>query len=408
MIINRRNFLKTSSAVAATLATGLPFTSQAQDTIKIASIHDLSGLFDLYGKPMEKAVQLAADEINAGGGLNGQQVEVVTYDTQSQMPMYAQFGQQAALKDKVAVVHGGILSASREVIRPVLRRFKTLYFYNTQYEGGACDRNLVCTGVTPAQSVEVLVPYAMQQWGKKVYTLAADYNYGQIISKWVQKYVQDNGGEVISTDFFPLDVSDFGSTIAKIQAAKPDFVMSALVGGAHLSFYRQWAAAGMKDKIPMASTTLGAGNEQQVLTKEEGDGILLAYNYSRELDTAENKTFLDKWQAKFGSVEDIHELTAATYQGVLLWAEAVKKAGSADRMAVIEALETGIGIKGPGGQVTIDPKTHHCTLDVHVLEVKDQKMNVVQSFSQRPPADTAAVCDLEANPNDTTHYEIKV
>ena len=408
MTINRRNFLKTSSAVAATLATGLPFSTQAQDTIKIASIHDLSGLFDLYGKPMEKAVQLAADEINAGGGLNGKQVEVVSYDTQSQMPMYAQFGQQAALKDKVAVVHGGILSASREVIRPVLRRFKTLYFYNTQYEGGACDRNLVCTGVTPAQSVEVLVPYAMQQWGKKVYTLAADYNYGQIISKWVQKYVQDNGGEIISTDFFPLDVSDFGSTIAKIQAAKPDFVMSALVGGAHLSFYRQWAAAGMKDKIPMASTTLGAGNEQQVLTKEEGDGILLAYNYSRELDTPENKTFLDKWQAKFGSVDDIHELTAATYQGVLLWAEAVKKAGSADRMAVIDALETGISIKGPGGQVTIDPKTHHCTLDVHVLEVKDQKMNVVQSFSQRPPADTAAVCDLEANPNDTTHYEIKV
>ena len=224
----------------------------------------------------------------------------------------------------------------------------------------------------------------------------------------MQKYVQDNGGEVIATDFFPLDVADFGSTIAKIQAAKPDFVMSALVGGAHLSFYRQWAAAGMKAKIPMASTTLGAGNEQQVLTPEEGDGILLAYNYSRELDTPENKTFLEKWQAKFGSVEDIHELTAATYQGVLLWAEAVRKAGSAERMAVIEALETGISVQGPGGTVTVDPKTHHCTLDVHVLEVREQKMNVVKSYSQRPPADTAAVCDLEQNPNDTTHYEIKV
>lgn len=408
MSINRRHFLKTSSAVAATLAAGLPLTSRAQDSIKVASIHDLSGLFDLYGKPMEKAVQLAVAEINEAGGLNGQQVEVVTYDTQSQMPLYTQYGQQAALKEKVNVVHGGILSASREAIRPVLKRFNTLYFYNTQYEGGVCDRNTFCTGVTPAQSVEVLVPYAMEQWGKKVYTLAADYNYGQIISKWVQKYVQDNGGEVMSTDFFPLDVADFGATIAKIQAAKPDFVVSALVGGAHLSFYRQWAAAGMKDKIPMASTTLGAGNEQQVLTKDEGDGILLAYNYSRELDTAENKTFLEKWQAKFDTVEDIHELTAATYQGMLLWAEAVKKAGSSDRMAVIEALESGISIQGPGGTVTIDPKTHHAILDVHVLEVKDQKMNVVKSFSQRPPTDTAAVCDLEKNPNDNTHYEIKI
>ena len=57
------------------------------------------------------------------------------------MQLYTQFAQQAALKDKVAVVHGGITSASREVIRPVLDKFKTLYFYNTQYEGGVCDRN---------------------------------------------------------------------------------------------------------------------------------------------------------------------------------------------------------------------------------------------------------------------------
>ena len=164
----------------------------------------------------------------------------------------------------------------------------------------------------------------------------------------------------------------------------------------------------MKDKIPMASTTLGAGNEQQVLTPAEGDGILLAYNYSRELDTPANKAYLERWQAKFGSVDDIHELVTATYQGMLLWAEGVRKAGSADRMAVIEALESGISIQGPGGKITVDPKTHHCVLDVHILEVKDQKMTVVQSFDQRPPTDTAAVCDLEANPNDTTQYEIKV
>ena len=105
----------------------------------------------------------------------------------------------------------------------MLDKFKTLYFYNTQYEGGVCDRNQFDTGVTPAQTVEKLVPYAMKKWGKKVYVVAADYNYGQITSQWVKKYVTENGGEVSSIDFFPLDVTNFGPTISKIQVAEAGF-----------------------------------------------------------------------------------------------------------------------------------------------------------------------------------------
>ena len=142
-----------------------------------------------------------------------------------------------------------------------------------------CDRNNFCTGTTPAQTVEKLVPYAMKKCGKKVYVIAADYNYGQITSQWVKKYVTDNGGEVPSIEFFPLDVTNFGPTITKIQAAKPDIVWSALVGGAHISFYRQWAAAGMNKSIPMASTTFGVGNEHIVLSPDECNGILVSYGY---------------------------------------------------------------------------------------------------------------------------------
>src|SRR5260370_1664292 len=114
------------------------------------------------------------------------------------MQLYTQFAQQAALKDKVAVVHGGITSASREVIRPVLDRFQTLYFYNTMYEAGVCDRNQFDTGVTPAQTAEKLVPYAMKKSGKKVYIIAADSNYGHITSPWLNHYVLHTGAVVVS------------------------------------------------------------------------------------------------------------------------------------------------------------------------------------------------------------------
>lgn len=404
MTLNRRKLIASSAVLAAALT--LPTISHAADPIKLGSVLDTSGIFDAYGKPMDMAMRLAVDEINAEGGLNGQMIEVVGYDTQSDMALYSQYAQQLTREDKVDVVHGGILSASREAIRQTMRKTKTPYFYNVLYEGGVCDRNIFINGVTPAQQVEALIPYAMEKSGKKVYILAADYNYGQITAKWIQKYVAENGGEVVGLDFFPLDVSDFGSTIAKIQTAGPDLVVAPLVGGAHLSFFRQWAAAGMKGKIPLASTTLGVGNEHKVLTAEEGDGIMVAYNYSQELDTPANAEFKKKWANAYGDNSNFHEIAMSNYQGVKMWAEAVRKAGSTNREDVIAALETGLSIEGPSGKITVDPKTHHATLDVHIMEFDGQKMKVVKTLSQRAPIDTQAVCDLAANPDDNTQYEI--
>lgn len=406
MTLNRRKFIASTAALAA--ASSLPGMSQAGSTIKLGSVLDTSGIFDAYGKPMDMAMRLAVSEINAGGGLNGQMVEVIAYDTQSDMALYSQYSQQLTRQDKVDVVHGGILSASREAIRQTMRKTKTLYFYNVLYEGGVCDRNIFINGVTPAQQAEALIPHAMGRSGKKVYILAADYNYGQITAKWIKKYVAENDGEVVGLDFFPLDVADFGSTIAKIQSAAPDLVVAPLVGGAHLSFFRQWAAAGMKGKIPLASTTLGVGNEHKVLTAAEGDGIMVAYNYSQELDSPANTAFKKSWADAYGDSDSIHEIAASNYQGVMMWAEAVRKAGSTNRDDVIAALETGLSIDGPSGKITIDPKTHHATLDVHIMEFENQSMKVLETLPQRPPIDTQAVCDLQANPDDNTQYEIDI
>ena len=254
MTLSRRRFLQRSAIATTTLiaAPAVLRTSAlgADNPILVGSLHDQSGPIGTSGTPMVYALQLAVDEINAAGGLLGRPLKVIHYDTQSNIQLYSQYAQQLAVKDKVDVVHGGITSASREAVRPTFDRFKVLYFYNTLYEGGVCDRNTFCTGTTPAQTVEKLVPSAMKKSGKKAYIIAADYNYGQITAKWMTKYVKDNGGEVLSTDFFPLDVTNFGSTISKIQAAKPDLILSALVGGNHTAFYRQWTAAGMKSENP--------------------------------------------------------------------------------------------------------------------------------------------------------------
>ena len=403
MTVTRRRFLAGASASAAALAApAIIGRAQAADTIKFVSILDQSGGLDIYGKPMVDTTRMAIDEMNAAGGLLGKQIELKVYDPQSTIQFYTQYATQAAAGDKADVVHAGITSASREAIRPTFARFRTLYFYNVLYEGGVCDLNNFCTGSTPAQTVEKLVPYTMNKWGKKVYIVAADYNYGQITAQWVQKYVADNGGEAVETEFFPLDVTNFGPTIKKIQAAKPDMVMSALVGGAHVSFYRQYAAAGMNKSVPIASTTFGVGNEHKLISAEEGDGMICSYSYFEEIDTPANRDFVARFKAHRGEgAPALNELAARAYEGAYLWAEGVKQAGTVERMPVIEALRTGLSYDGPSGRVTIEPKTNHCLQNVYIAELKDQAFNILEVYEDQPPTDTLLVCDLVADPNQS-------
>lgn len=407
MALSRRTFV--AAAGSAGVLAGAPFIARAQSgPIKLGSVLDNSGNLDLYGKPMVMATTLAVEEINAAGGLLGRKVQAIQYDTQSDIALYTKFAQQLVRDDKVDVVHGGITSASREAVRQTFRRGNTLYFYNVLYEGGVCDRNCFVTGTTPAQAVEPIVDHAMKKWGNKVYILAADYNYGQITAKWLQHYVKQRKGSVADTNFFPLDVSDFGSTIAKIQQAGPNWVVSALVGGAHMSFYRQWASSGMNRKIPLASTTFGVGNEHLALSPAEGDGILIAGNYSQEAQSPANREFLAKWAKRFGDTKIVHEIAVSQYQGIMLWAEGVRKSKSLKRDDLLKALESGVAIDGPTGRVAMDPKTHHAALDIHLMEVKGQKLTILETARQRPPSDTAQSCDLIKNPNENKQFEVKV
>ena len=168
------------------------------------------------------------------------------------------------------------------------------------------------------------------------------------------------------------------------------------------------AAAGLNKKIPLASSTFGVGNEQIVLSAEEANGYLLSYNYFQSLATPGNTAFLQRFHKRFGAdYPNVTELACGTYQGFKLWAEGVKKAGSVDQMKVTAALESGIGIEGPSGKITIDANTHHCVLNVSLAEVQDKKFKIIQTFDQAPPSDTSAVCNLKKNPKDNQQYVIK-
>lgn len=371
------------------------------DKIVVGSLFDETGPLNIYGASMADAAALAIKSINEAGGVLGRPLELKSYDTQSDQAKYTQFATTLATRDKASVVVGGITSASREAMRPILSRADTLYFYPEMYEGGVCDKNTFVTGASTSQELEPLIPYAVENFGPRIYSLAADYNYGQISADWVDEYARDVGAEVVGKKFIPLDSADFNAIISDIQRLQPDVVVSMLVGGNHLAFYRAFAAAGMNETIQIVSPVFGVGSEHVVLAGEETEGIIAALPYVQSLDNAANAEFVELWNAEYGEgAEPITDSTIYVWNAWHLWAAAVEKAGSLDRPAVIDALESGVSFESPSGEVSIDPGTHHTTQNVHiVIGNTSQGFDVMEQIAQAPPAFEQTVCDLVANPD---------
>ena len=109
-----------AGALAASVAVASAQT--AANTITVCSILDATGPINIYGKPMIDSTKLAVADINKHGGVTGKQLNLVAYDGQSSNDKYTQFANQCALQKHAAVIMGGITSASREAMRPVIDR----------------------------------------------------------------------------------------------------------------------------------------------------------------------------------------------------------------------------------------------------------------------------------------------
>lgn len=378
--------------------------SDSSGPIAVGSILDETGALNIYGVAMSAATDLAIKDINDKGGVLGRQLELTSYDAQSDNAKYSQYASQLAQRDQVSVIMGGITSASREAIRPVADRMGIPYFYNEQYEGGVCDKNTFLTGVVPSQQLAALIPYAVENYGKNIYVVAADYNFGRISADWVAEYAAKAGAQVVGSEFIPLESSDFGSVINNLQTARPDVVVSLLVGGNHISFYRQFASTGLSDQMPIVSSTFGLGNEQVVLSPAEAKGITVAYPYVQEIASPANEEFLAMWREEYGD-EPVTDSAVAVWNGWHLWAEAVSQADSLDPAAVTEAMESGVSIEGPSGTVTMDGPSHHVTQNVSIAQTNDQNgFTVVETTEAVPPSYEQSVCDLVENPDTNEQF----
>ncbi len=364
---------KQATGVLAALGTlfALSTAAFAQDgePIKMGVLEDQSGDFAVATIGKVHGIELAAEEINANGGIAGRPLELVTYDTQSDNRRYQEFMRRVLQRDKVDVVFAGFSSASREAYRPIVDQFDGLAFYNNQYEGGVCDANMIVTGAVPEQQFSTLIPYMMEKYGKNVYTIAADYNFGQISAEWVRDIVKENGGTMVGEEFIPLGVSQFSQTIQNIQKAKPDFLVTLLVGTAQASYYEQAASANVG--LPMASSVnVGQGYEHKRFQPPSLANMYVTTNWIEEVDNPASKEFVEKWRKKFPDEPYINQEAENSYVAVYLYKQMVERAGSTDHDAIRKVIAEGdVCMDAPEGHVCIDPKSQHMSHTIYLAKV---------------------------------------
>jgi branched-chain amino acid transport system substrate-binding protein len=359
-----------TATLASTSLALLAGPALADDPIKIGVLEDQSGDFAAATMVKVHAIQLAAEEINEAGGIDGRPVELVIYDTQSDNRRYQEFMRRVLQQDRVDVVFAGFSSASREAYRPIVNQFNGLAFYNNQYEGGVCDANMIVTGAVPEQQFSTLIPWMMETYGPNVYTIAADYNFGQISAEWVRMIVEENGGNMVGEEFIPLGVSQFSQTIQNIQGAGADFVVTLLVGAAQASYYEQAASANVG--LPMASSVnVGQGYEHRRFTPPSLANMYVTTNYIEEIDTPESRDFVERFRAKFPNEPYINQEAANSYIAMYLYKQMVERAGTTDHDVLRAVLAEGdVCFDGPSGNVCLDPKSQHMSHTIFLARVE--------------------------------------
>ncbi|TBO34539.1 urea ABC transporter substrate-binding protein [Aquabacterium lacunae] len=394
--MTRRAAAQSLTAVALGVA-GLAFSTMAQaaDTIKVGVLHSLSGTMAISETVLKDTVLMAIDEINAKGGLLGKKLEPVVVDPASNWPLFAEKAKQLLTQDKVAVTFGCWTSVSRKSVLPVYKENNGLLFYPVQYEGEELEKNVFYTGAAPNQQAIPAVEYLMSKDGgsaKRFVLLGTDYVYPRTTNKILRAFLKSKGvkDEDIMEEYTPFGHSDYQTIIGKIKKfaseGKKTAVVSTINGDSNVPFYKELGNQGLKAKdVPVVAFSVGEEELRGVDTKPLV-GHLAAWNYFMSVKSPANDEFIKKWSA-YAKAKNIaghkdkpltNDPMEATYIGINMWAQAVKKAGSTDTDKVIAAM-AGQTFKAPGGFMSkMDEKNHHLHKPVFIGEVKaDGQFKVV-------------------------------
>jgi branched-chain amino acid transport system substrate-binding protein len=331
----------------------------------------LTGDVAMFGKPTLEGMRMAADEVNAAGGINGKKIEIVEADNRGDKQEGASVAQKLISRDNVVAILGDPTTGISKVVAPIAQKAGVVMISAGATGPGLVEigdfifRNTLLDSVAIPASIDY---FANTMKYKKVAVITSDNNdYSVGLSQTFRDAAKAKGIEVVSDEKVKDGDKDFSAQVTNIKAKKPDVIF--------FSGYYTEGALIMKEarKQGLKANMFGGDGlfspEFIKLGGEAVEGSMSALGFSPEQATEETAKFIEAFKKKFnGALPGLFD--AQGYDGLMMLADAMKRANSTDPKVFKDALAKTKDFKGVSGTITIRANREPIKTPLALLAVK--------------------------------------
>ncbi|HEU5359640.1 MAG TPA: ABC transporter substrate-binding protein [Candidatus Deferrimicrobiaceae bacterium] len=339
---------KWSLAVVLVLAMGMAEAASAAEKIVIGAMYPMTGRAGRYGIDSVSGAEIAADEINAKGGVNGRMIDLIFTDSKANPAYAVKVAKRYITEDKVNFLMGVVSSAVGLAVTEVSKENKMI-FVGTDHASTKLTMEKfqpyyfrVSNNTYQSAAAAALYAKDKKDW-KKYYVIGPDYEYGHRTWEdfWMLLQRTRKDVQLVGQAWPKLFEPDYTPYITAILNAKPDVLVTTFWGGDTVAFIKQALPYKLFDKMKFFNYD-GGGNYEllEAMPNTLPKGLVLSSRHHLNWpDTKENRDFVNKYKAKTGRFPSY--AAEGAYAGVYFIAEAVRQAGTAeDAEKLVSVMET--------------------------------------------------------------------
>jgi ABC-type branched-subunit amino acid transport system substrate-binding protein len=341
-----------------------------EDTIKVAIIPPTSGALSQFGTDSVNGWQVAVDTVNAAGGVDGRQVELIVKSTDGDPATTVRAAKEAVTQDGATFIGGVVTSPENAALNAQLAGMGALAFNSTGQDdaltGEQCSPYSFHISPTTSMNIAALASSIASMPGDTWAIQAVDYATGHTAAKVFTDAAEAAGKRVVLEQYAPLNTTDFGSYITKIKDSGADALFAPEYGADGVAFIKQADQFNLDEQL---KTTVGLNMVSEPLFETLGDAIVGYYNnvgYDVNGDNELNQAFVDAYTEEHGSAP--YYVPADNYLAAETLFAGIEKAGSTDPEKVAEALDD-LTFDSIVGEVTLRSGDHQLLRDDYLGRV---------------------------------------